>query len=259
MKLKPIVICIDIDGTIIGDVSYHVIEWEILTSLSLCACLKMFRKHLVYYLKKGLLRPDFADFVMAIKSRYEHVEFFLYTASEEKWAQVLVPCIEEVINFKFQRPLFTRKHCIESGNVFQKSFKKIVPIIVRQLRGVYSSLKTEDVYENIILIDNNNNLLESPHRCILCPTYSWIMCYDILKFVDQETIDNRIYTISRLLLKYEIISTKSLDISTIQHQYYSHIASMMTRPSSRYMLDSFWADATSAFLRALKEGQNLVK
>lgn len=180
-----LVFVIDLDGTVQGDVYPQIQEYVFLKSLNM----KYNSKFLSEDYSKGLLRPHFKKFVDAVQSRNRthnmKVEMFIYTASETKWASVIVPVIEKLIGFKFNRPLFTRAHCDMSVDK-HKSLKQISPSIVRTLRKKFGNVvNSEGVMRNTYLIDNNF-VLQDPGHLVKCPSYERVIYIDPLRQLSNQ-------------------------------------------------------------------------
>ena len=128
---EPIVFIFDLDHTIIGDISFNGIEWMILKDINNELSksnmkqinLTNYKKNLRKNLDSTLLRPYFKQFISYIQ-KYENIEIFIYTASEKDWISILLPELENIIQFKFNRPIFTRDYI----KIF-KQIKKIQTII----------------------------------------------------------------------------------------------------------------------------------
>lgn len=200
--MLPIVIFLDIDGTLIGDISPQVCEWEILTKVDRSK-LPRFKQSLIDTLSNGLLRPHIAEFLMNVKKKYECVEFFVYTASNTAWANFLVPCIEKAIGINFQRPVFARNNCLIRRSEFLKSLDCVMPVVVRKLRPIYPMVSVKALKSRVAIVDNNNVLVKSEeHRCIKCPTYNFVYHYDVLSKLDLSALKAKYMEIVPILISY---------------------------------------------------------
>lgn len=179
---KPLVFVIDIDGTIIGNVLPQLSIYEF----------KKDKIHVQFTLKElfnrfenGLLRPHFITFIKNVKRRLPNAEFYIYTASEDKWGVFLINSLEKYINFRFNRPILTRKHCFIMGKDIKKSLKHITPNIKRSLQSKYD--KNIDLTNRILMIDNNNVFpSEDFNSLLLCPTYSYTYIENIPSFISED-------------------------------------------------------------------------
>lgn len=197
------VVLIDLDGTIIGDISPQVCEWEILLRFAPTR-LKAYKDNLRTQLKQGLMRPDLTNFMDAIKVKYPHTEFFIYTASETRWANVIIPCIENEYGIRFNRPIFNRAHCINVEYNVKKSPLSIVPQITKVLRSKYEVLD-KSIANSLLMIDNYNVLVKNEDHILLqCPTYEYTIHYDVLRLIDEETLRENYAEIATILKHYKL-------------------------------------------------------
>lgn len=192
----PRVLVLDLDGTMIGKIVPQVCEYEVLLQTHKHK-LKNMRADLVSRLRQGVVRPHLALLLSKIASgELDRVEVFVYTASDTKWANFLIPCLEEAVRFKFHRPLFTRKECVYADDEHKKSLALVSPAIYRKLRTKYRSLRHPSmVTENAVLVDNNPTVLLHPglegRRMVKCPTYNVAYYYDVLGRVDLDLLHSR--------------------------------------------------------------------
>lgn len=188
--MTPFVFLLDLDGTIVGDVSSLVGEWILLQERDKKK-MKIFKSFLIRQLHKGILRPHFSDFCAMVRKHLRNVEFFVYTASGTTWANFLIPCIEETCGIQFQRPFFTRKHCIYKDGDFKKTIHGILPEIFKKLKRKYPDLKNiTQLEERTCLIDNNDVLgKDERNKLIKCPTYEYTDYYDIFSRFNIDLID----------------------------------------------------------------------
>lgn len=259
---SPDVILLDIDGTIIGDIGFQVCEWEILR-LHASKRLPAFRNLLKSHLIKGMIRPHFADFITRLKSLYGNIHFYIYTASDDKWANFLVPCIEAVTNVKFERPIFSRRHCEYDGKVLNKSLTKVAPLIFTRLKHMYPELTSaKELIKHMCIIDNNNVLTDLPHRCILCPTYSYAYPYDVLKHVDETLIEKAIPAISKHMQTYGLLSMSTSSLEQFYTDYYLMLSKMYKAKSQMHKDDNLWIIVMQSITNAYNKGlstDNMVK
>jgi len=203
----------DIDGTMVGDVIPQIVEWELLTKYDKSK-LPQFKKNLVTQLQNGLLRPHLATFIDSLKSRSEASEFYVYTASETKWAHYLVGCIEQVIGTKFNRPLFTRTHCTATQKFYQKSFAHISNILLKKHKE-FKNIK--ELLARTTLYDNSRVLIKSEDKCLhLCPTYNFRDVYDVLRLLPEQIVHDNYMEIASYLAAYNYFPSIS------SHQHYSY-------------------------------------
>lgn len=204
--MSPFIVLLDMDGTIIGNISPQVCEWELISQL--CpGKLKQYKDNLKTHLENGLMRPQFISFIDYIKEANQNVEVYIYTASDTKWAHVIVPCIEQVIGFKFNRPLFTRSHCIMRGTDIRKSFNNVLPIVYSKLKNTYLLASADELRPNTHMIDNFHEVLANSldeRRLLKCPTYSYTSFYDVLRLIDESVLREHYQAISKNLTSYKL-------------------------------------------------------
>jgi hypothetical protein len=240
--MEPFIFILDLDGTIIGDCTYQVITYNI---EELC------KKHKVksktdhnllnsYKPSSKLIRPFFKYFIGYIKKYNPQSQFYIYTASEKSWAIKEITMIEKTHNFKFNRPIFTRDDCIiDSYGQYLKSVKKILPKIK------YNKVRKE----NILIIDNNSTFVDYASNFLLCPTYNYILFYDIwekmkkeyLKVMDiYQTIKKLIF--SNKMCKYCHFNDETLDSKQLEnkHKWLYKKHKKINVINRKYLQDSFW-------------------
>ena len=176
---EPYIFVIDLDGTIIGNCTYQCDIYNIMELIK-SSKKKDLNKYKIlcdkslndsYNDKSLLIRPHFFYFVQSMKKLYPQSYFYIYTASEKKWAIKEISIIEKNNNFKFDRPLFTRDNCIidNYGNI-KKSITKILPLIKKNVKMPASY----DIKKHLLIIDNNPTFIDYKDNLLLCPTYNYI-------------------------------------------------------------------------------------
>ena len=99
-KIYPIVVLLDLDKTLIGDVSPQVEEYSIINNINVelqtlgQKKIPYNKKKLENELRNGIIRPYLQKFINLLKT-YENVEVFIYTASDDKWAKTIIPVIDK--------------------------------------------------------------------------------------------------------------------------------------------------------------------
>lgn len=259
--MLPVCAFLDIDGTIIGDITPQVTCWEILKDLG-SKNMPRFRTSLIHHLKNGLVRNGFADFLNIVKRAYPNIEFFIYTASIGPWAAYLIPCIEIALDIKFHRPFFTRNHCHKSN--MTKSLEEVMPLVIK-------SLKRESKYDDVtidmksmknrsFIVDNNDVLVKrETSRWIQAPTYSGMPMIDILSFLDDATITNKYLRIAGILQHNNMLprmSLKHLTLDAFKSIYYRTMAQMIdANAKSMHHTDQYWIKLANILVRAdVKDG-----
>ncbi len=197
----PLVILLDIDGTLIGDITPQVILYELSNKLKGIIRFQNINKNIQEKLINGVVRPQFKHFFTDLSSY--GVEFFIYTASEKKWAEYIVKQIETVYNIKFNRPLFTRNNCEIINKEYKKNIAKVKPAIYKCLKKKYTSLKIEDLKNKIMAIDNNKvyNIYESKHL-LHCSTYNYFLPENIMINIPKHIFDKHTSLINNVIMSY---------------------------------------------------------
>jgi hypothetical protein len=246
-KNIPLVVLLDLDGTIIGNISPQVCEWELLMQHA-PKRMKQFKENLHSQLHQGLLRPHFISFIDFMKHNYNNAEIFIYTASESKWAHVIIACIEQLTGITFNRPLFTRANCIATSSDLKKSFDKVIPLMYNKLKHNYSIDTQASLKQHIIMVDNYHEVLVSgsqERRLVKCPTYSFTCFYDVLRLLDEEVVKTNYLVISETLVSYKmfpnISSSQAYSYEVFKVLYFEMLASNVKNSIKQNSIqDSFW-------------------
>lgn len=223
---KPLVLIIDLDGTIIGDIFPQIARYEIFDVTRKSASHQF--PLLFDEFDKGLIRPHFKRFINKLKNIYhDNLEIFIYTASEKKWGCFITQVIEKYIGVKFNRPIFTRDHCILMNTTklkWTKSIEKISPTIYRKLKQKYPLLSIMDLKEQNLFIDNNKTIKDENEKfkLIKCPTYKYFQPCNVLSGI--TITDKTMGSISQILMKYNFISRFFVDINQLYADYYAHLS-----------------------------------
>lgn len=209
------IITIDLDGTIQGDITPQVEEYTLLQKLGL----KYNTKFLQDDYRKGLLRPFFVNFIEVFKTRKPNIELFIYTASEARWAQIIVPVIEKIIDFKFNRPILTRENCDMTKHT-HKSIEMIAPQLLKSIRRKHKNIKVnlDDIKKITYLIDNNH-ILQETSRLLKCPSYHRAIYIDPIRQLSNEQTIKHKKTIASVLL--EKVYTKESIWQLLEEMYKS--------------------------------------
>jgi hypothetical protein len=245
---QPVVILLDIDGTLLGKVGSILCEYDLHRTLGIGRAIsekssksksksksktstsskgsfvgKAVRDTIVSRLRYGIIRPHVLEFCRGAQA-IPGVELYVYTASDPTWAAFVVPCVEEALGIRFNRPIFTRTHCIHvrsSKNpntlLIRKSVDRILPLIIRSLKktGKYGDLVTHasalasvrtsrrsestrvakmemDLFsDRVILVDNTPDIMayaKDADRLVVCPTYSYQYLYDVLTHMNVDVL-----------------------------------------------------------------------
>jgi len=174
----PLVILLDIDGTLIGDITPQVVMYELANRIKQSQHKvqpkpQLSTQELQDKLREGIVRPHFKTFMNEMHNA--GVEVFIYTASEKKWAEFLVKNIELAYKVKFPRPLFTRNHCTIKNGECVKKISTVLPYVVKTLNRKYAAKFTPADFANNIMIVDNNNVYhkDDQDKMVLCGTYKY--------------------------------------------------------------------------------------
>lgn len=248
-KIKPIIILLDLDKTIIGDIlpqseEYYIIErinneLKILDKKTIPFNLKRLRNEL----REHIIRPNLLKFLNLVR-KYNNIEIYIYTASHDKWAKTLIPNIEKAINFKFNRPIFTRNHTIIQNNIFRKSIKKIRPLIYKNIKNKYN-LKNEDELKHIMLFDDTRNVLLEKKIQIHIPAYNSLYQIDYLRNIPDNII-KKFY----ILIEDKLQLKHSTDVNGFYSKYHDFIKKRylyVDTNNKKYNNDIYWKKVYKVF------------
>lgn len=199
MKPTPIVILLDVDGTIVGNVEHQVAMYDIISTMKK-------KKVKIPYVQRdmhealqfnGLARPSFRCFIDDLESN--NIEVFIYTAAEKTWAEHIVKNLEAAFNIKINRPIFNRSHCVTINNQIMKSIQKVTPMVTKTLKS--KGYDTSNLSTRMMAVDNNPVFIEN-HLQILCSTYSVISPVNIPAFIPKHVFDSNTKDIINVLCSY---------------------------------------------------------
>lgn len=251
----PIIFLIDLDGTIHGDCASQVQEYTLLEKLGSRTTNKKFIER---DYKNGLLRPYFASFMKTIEinRRHTNIETFIYTASEKKWAQYVVPVIENVVKARFNRPIFHRDYC-DMEKEQHKSILTTKKHIFKSLKYKYDLTSINDLTNRIYLIDNNNTLEESDFL-LKCPTYDHIVQVDLLRQIsfDDKVLHHEL--IVKKILGDNIQSKSVFHMMKIIYKYVLHMYKQASESNQEYKNDDFWKNI-SILIHTVKDQVPLLR
>lgn len=244
----PLVVLLDLDGTIIGDITPQIISFELTKSLKASGAKSSpDTSDLKYKLKSGIVRPFFDTFIKSLTSSHVPFEFFIYTASEKTWADYVIKSIENTYGIKFNRPIFSRQYCIfdPKDREYKKSIGLIRPTLLKALKKKYSvSFTKHDLVQNILIIDNNNVYHSSDQgRLLLCPTYNYRVPENIMAFIKQDTYKTHYQIIHQVLKKYIPFLTLTTDYFTFQKEFYTYYISFIDnqmKTNNKHIQDKYW-------------------
>jgi hypothetical protein len=243
---SPLIIVIDLDGTIIGDITPQIMTFDLVKNFKLAGY--KFTHDIVDLrskLKSGLVRPYFERFITSL-SKSIPVEFFIYTASEKTWAELVIKNIEASYDIKFNRPIFARHYCIysEKDREYKKSLSLIRPSIIKFLKKKYHvSFTKHDLQKSIMIVDNTNVYHSNDQKnLLLCPTYNYRVPENVITHIKEEQYKKHYMLINNTLNRYLPLSHSSSYV-TFQKDFYRYYLSFLETQLSnnaRYSQDRFW-------------------
>jgi hypothetical protein len=175
---QPIVFLLDLDGTLQGNISPQIYEYELIKKLNKQIVgfpkLKYNVEAIAMDYDNGLLRPDLARSLESIKNIHHNVEFFIYTASSDEWAKFIIPMVLKKVP-SINSLFFSRKFCSLDG---KKSIQRVLPFVKEFLSSKYDVRQIQ----NVFLVDNNLVLKNNEkEKLIHCPTYDYEQTLDVTR------------------------------------------------------------------------------
>jgi len=243
--MKPLVFIIDIDGTIIGNITNQIMIYELKYEN---VNIKYSLKDLFNKFDQGLIRPYFDTFVKNTKRRLPHAEFFFYTASDDRWGAFIAGAIEKYYKLQFNRPIFTRKHCFHTDMDLKKSLKHVTPMIQKSLQKNYG--KNIDLTNRVLIVDNNMVYQSNEKNSVLvCPTYNVSIAENLPVFINEEMFNAHKHIIEKKLKRYIPAITTVTSYIDFQKQFYAYYIQELSLIKPQ---DRFWF-----FLNRLLEIKNI--
>lgn len=253
----PLVIIIDLDGTIIGDITPQIMSYELAKALKTANVKYTFDvSEFKSKLKNGLVRPYFETFIKSLTNRIPNVEFFVYTASEKSWAEFVIKNIEQAMDIKFNRPIFARNFCINQDRQYKKGLQFIFPSLLKCLKKKYGvTFSKKDLANNILIIDNNNVYQTQEHKnLIVCPSYNYRVPENIACNIKVNIFKSHHTLITSILKKY-IHVNPTHDYNMFQRDFYLVYVAFLEQVINnnvKYANDKFWL-----FLKDIIISQNI--
>lgn len=246
MSNTPLIFVIDIDGCLIGNITPQIMLYELITELKANNVkINMNMSHFNTKLKSCIIRPYFATFINNIKQHHPTAEFFIYTASQNKWANFLIKQVEKVLNIKFNRPLFTRNECVIIDNECKKDLNIIKPTIYKALKKKYGNITIQN---RILMIDNTNvfNKLDQ-QSLLLCPTYSNYTVENIPIVINEELYNKNLSIINSVIHRYINMTYLPKNYLEFQELFYRYYVDQIN--SCKNTTDRFWYNLTKLIIK----------
>lgn len=247
----PLIIILDLDGTIIGDITPQIMSYELSKALKTVNSNSNKDSKYVFdmtefksKLTHGLIRPYFEVFIKSLLNNIANVEFFVYTASEKSWAELMIKNIEQCIGIKFNRPIFSRQYCVSQDKQYKKSLRFIGPTLTRSLKKKYGIMFSQnDLSSNILIIDNNNVYHSFDQRqLIVCPSYNYRVPENIVCHIKTKMFKAHHVIITSILKRYIPIG-QTHDFNAFQKQFYTYYIAFLEqviKNNAHYSQDKFW-------------------
>lgn len=245
---RPLVFIIDIDGTLIGNVSPQLCVYDLKQNGHVP--LRYSYRELFARFDAGLLRPYFDTFYKATKRRLPNAEFYLYTACEDRWGLFIAGALEKHLGIRFNRPIFTRKSCFSSGGNITKSISSVLPAIKRGLARRYG--KNLDLASRVMVIDNSCVFPpEDKAMHLVCPSYNLSVPENIPAIVDEQAFSQHRAAVESAVRKYipALASAPMQSYRDFQLAFYAYYIGALRQASTA---DRFWF-----FLARLMEVKNI--
>lgn len=232
------VFIIDLDGTIIGDCIYQAEIYKISLILNKLKIKLKINDILedCYKEKTRLIRPYFKLFIEKMKEYYPTSYFYIYTASEKKWAEKEIMIIEKILNIKFERPIFTRKDC-------QIIIKDDKVNIKKSIENIKKRIKIKN--SEILIIDDNDVYMDNNERLIKCNIYNYKYFCNYWDYIPINKISNKIVlNYLQSLIKNNrlnpIIDKKTMKEQKRYYDWLSEKCDEINRTNKKYKNDKFW-------------------
>ncbi len=266
----PLVMLLDLDGTLIGRVNLLICEYDLHreaarsrgagASAAASAAGRALRESFTERLRHGILRPGVKRFVRRVEQMRAElagsatpIELFVYTASEDAWARFIIPCVEAAIGARFNRPLFVRSHCLvrQGSTELRKSIASLMPRLLRALRPRYPLLLDQgSLADRIVLVDNTSGVLIDPNeraRLLVCPTYDYQHVHDVLGRLPAGVLLTRPLLVATVLARHGVgrgppwAAATAAELASSYYLWLSQAIARTARPNELAQRhDVFW-------------------
>lgn len=219
----PLIVLLDLDGTVLGDVTPQVVLYEILDACKRqnVPC-KVAMPDLTSRLTTGIVRPYFHKFFQDCQK--QGVEFFVYTASEKRWAEFIVKQIEKAYSIKINRPIFTRNQCVFIDKDYIKSIQTVRGSILRTLNRKYQGKwKDHDLKNKVLIVDNRPVYTQPDLKFMLqCETYNMAVPENLPLLFPPSVFQACASVLFPILQKYYGKAIRpTQNYREFEHQFYS--------------------------------------
>jgi hypothetical protein len=251
-KDTPFVILLDLDNTIQGDIEPQLIESGLQKFLNVHNKSAKMKNLIIKDMNKGLLRPHFKMFITNMRELYPNVEFFIYTASEDKWGKYIASIIESSLGITLNKFVFTRSHCLfkQEENKYYKSISGISPKLFDLLKSKHKLTGKKNTYKfrHIYLIDNNEVLRsDESHHLIKCDDYKRKVIIDPLRNISSAIFSENFGKIG-MYLNYS--KTPIMNIMKFFSIHYTRLYKLYSIEKHVDKNDTFWLNALEMFRKS---------
>jgi len=234
---------LDLDKTIIGDCIYQSELYKISIILAKLGIKIKINDILEsqYTEKTKLIRPNFTKFINTMKELFNNnCYFYIYTASEKKWAHKQISIIEKNLNINFNRPIFTRNDCdkiIEDDKIYyMKSIDKIK-----------KKIKIQN--PELIIIDDKEIYIDNSSQLIRCNIYNYKLFCNYWDYIPINKVNNKIFLdyLSSLIKEDRLNPLYKTHNIKQQIEYYKWLCDKCTKihnVNKKYKEDNFWLNLT---------------
>ena len=180
-----------------------------------------------------------------MREQFQNCNFYIYTASEKKWAEKEISIIEKSLNIKFSRPIFTRNDCLliksEDGS---NLLKKSVENIKKKIR-----VKNPE----ILIIDDNNVYIDNNDKLILCKSYNYKSFCNYWDYIPIDKITNKIFIdYLNKLISNKTLSPKNnysnMKQMTQTYKWLYNNCLSINEDNKQYKNDDFWLKITKLII-----------
>jgi hypothetical protein len=240
------VFIIDLDGTIIGDCIYQAEIYKISLILNKLKIKIKINEILedCYKEKTKLIRPYFKYFIDKMREYYPNSYFYVYTASQKKWAEKELTIIEKVLKMRFNRPIFTRNDC--------QIIKRDDKIDIRKsIESIKKRIKIKN--PEILIIDDNDVYMDNNDKLIKCNYYNYKYFCNYWDYIPIDKITNKIViNYLQTLIKNNrlnpVIEKKTMKQQLNYYDWLYQKCNDVNKGNKKYKDDDFWLRLTKVII-----------
>ena len=242
------VFILDLDGTIIGNCIYQAEIYKISLILSKLG-VKIKINNIIedYYKEQSkLIRPYFLYFFKKMREQFQNCHFYIYTASEKKWAEKEISILEKSLNIKFSRPIFTRNDCLLIKSEDGKS-----NLLKKSVENIKKKIKVKN--PEILIIDDNNVYIDNNDKLVLCNSYNYKSFCNYWNYIPMEKITNKIFIdYLNKLISNKTLSPKNnysnMKQMTQTYKWLYNNCLLINEDNKQYKNDDFWLKITKLII-----------